>query len=82
MCDNRDMTLSEYFISHPDLTQVALAERIGISRSYLAELMSGVKKPAIATIVKVAAATGGAVPPESWFAAPNGAATAARDDAA
>lgn len=59
------MTLNE-FIKHGGKTQAKLANEIGISRSYLAEILSG-KPPGRKTIEKIEAATNGLVPASIWF---------------
>ena len=48
-------------------TQAELAKEIGISRSYLAEILSGAKKPGRDTIEKIERATDGRVPASVWF---------------
>lgn len=60
-------TLHEY-IAAEGLTQEAAAERIGISRSYLSEILSGAKLPGRKTIELIEIATGGRVPASTWFA--------------
>lgn len=55
-------TLSEYIESHPvKLSHQQWADRFGISRSYMTEILSGKKHPGQATVRKIAAATGGDV---------------------
>lgn len=71
MCDVSGMTtLKAYFENNPGLTQDALAKRIGISRSYLAEILSGAKEPGRNAMRKIEAGTDGAVPASSWFRGP------------
>lgn len=61
-------TLAQFISRHPKRPMAAWAGDLGISRSYLVEILAGTKQPGRAAIGKIAAATGGAVPPESWFA--------------
>jgi transcriptional regulator with XRE-family HTH domain len=49
-----------------DKTHAELAEQVGLSRSYITEILSG-KKPGRKAIEKIATATKGAVPAASWF---------------
>lgn len=55
------------WIKEQGLTQLQAAEKIGISRSYLAEIVTG-KAPGRETIRKIDEATGGKVSPAAWFA--------------
>lgn len=66
--DIAHMTLHDFIERHGPITQADLAKRIGISRSYLAEIISGAKRPGRSAIEKIEAATDGAVPASSWFA--------------
>lgn len=61
-----EVTLSVFMQQH-GLTQARLAREIGISRSYLAEILKGVKVPGRNAIAKIATATGGKVPASVWF---------------
>jgi len=61
------MTLTELIRSHIPGTQAEVARRIGISRSYLAEILSGSKQPGRKTIQKIDDATAGRVPASMWF---------------
>jgi len=63
------MTLAAYMHEN-NLTQGAAAAVIGVSRSYLSEILSGAKRPGRAAIERIEAATGGAVPAAVWFRAP------------
>lgn len=70
MCDilRAMMNLNEYLAKHAaGRTQGAIAKEIGISRSYLAEILSGAKVPGRNAITKIERATGGAVPASIWF---------------
>lgn len=67
MCDIAGMDLHAFIQKHGPLTQAQIAERLGISRSYLAEILSGAKRPGRNTIEKIEQATQGAVPASSWF---------------
>lgn len=50
------------------VSQTELARQFGISRSYLAEIQSGAKRPSRTAISKIALGTKGAVSPQAWFA--------------
>lgn len=63
------MNLREYIERHaPGQTQAEIARRFGISRSYLAEILGGTKKPGREAISKIEAGTSGLVPASVWFA--------------
>lgn len=70
MCDKERamMTLTEYAQTH-GRTQAQLAQETGLSRSYLAEILSGAKMPGREAISKIEKGTGGAVPAAVWFGA-------------
>lgn len=67
MRDIGDMTLHEFILTHSPGTQAEFAAKIGISRSYLADILRGAKLPGRATILKIEAATLGLVPAAVWF---------------
>lgn len=68
MCDISHMLTLNQYISEEGLTHEACAQRIGISRSYLTEILSGSKMPGRKAIERIEAATGGRVPASVWFA--------------
>jgi len=49
-------------------SKAEFAEAIGTSPSYLSQILSGHRRPGFDLIVRIDQASGGAVPPESWFA--------------
>jgi transcriptional regulator with XRE-family HTH domain len=49
-------------------SQTKWAERLGISRSYLSDILAGNKTPSLALAVKIMTETGGRVSCESWVA--------------
>jgi DNA-binding transcriptional regulator YdaS (Cro superfamily) len=51
-------------------SQTKWAARLGISRSYLSDILAGNKTPSLALAVKIQTETGGAVTCESWVPAP------------
>lgn len=62
------MKLAEYIEAHEQgRTQAEIAADIGISRSYLAEILSGAKLPGRDAIGKIERATRGLVPAAVWF---------------
>ena len=69
------MELTEYARTHAaGMSQKDLARQIGISRSYLAEILSGAKIPGRDAIGKIERATDGKVPASVWFSRPKDAA--------
>lgn len=56
-------------INRLGITQSAFAAQLGISKSYLSQIMSGQRVPGRAMIAKINIATGGKVPPSVWFSA-------------
>lgn len=60
------MTLTD-FLKSQNMTQAQAAAHFGISRSYLAEIISGAKKPGRETIEKIERESAGAVPAGFWF---------------
>ncbi|MGP9790669.1 helix-turn-helix domain-containing protein [Roseinatronobacter sp. NSM] len=60
------MTLTDY-IRKRELRQEDAANEIGISRSYLSEIMSRAKQPGRDTIKKIDTWSNGEVPPAVWF---------------
>ncbi|NPD17566.1 helix-turn-helix transcriptional regulator [Xinfangfangia sp. D13-10-4-6] len=67
MRDISGMTLHEFIQKHSPGTQAEFAQKIGISRSYLAEILLGTKLPGRRTIEKIETATMGRVPSHVWF---------------
>jgi transcriptional regulator with XRE-family HTH domain len=53
-------TLSEY-LSTVGITQSAFAARLGVSRSYMSEIVSGARTPRLELALQIQAASGGAV---------------------
>lgn len=51
-------------------SQTVWAERLGIAKSYLSDLLNGNKVPSLDLAVRIQRATDGAVPADSWIAAP------------
>ena len=49
-------------------SQTKWATRLGISRSYLSDILAGNKTPSLALAVKIEAETGGRVACKSWVA--------------
>ncbi len=58
------------FISKSGKTRSAFAEEIGISRSYLSEILSGNRRPSLELAVAIERKTSGAVLASSWIADP------------
>jgi transcriptional regulator with XRE-family HTH domain len=49
------------------ISQNAFADRIGVSKGYLSQILAGNRKPSREMIEKIDVATGGSVPPAVWF---------------
>jgi transcriptional regulator with XRE-family HTH domain len=70
-------------IDHSNENRSAWAERLGISRSYLSDLLNRKKTPSLELAVRIQNLTGGAVPASSWIdAMPAAEAGAAKADPA
>jgi DNA-binding transcriptional regulator YdaS (Cro superfamily) len=59
-------TLADYIKSQPPKSLALWARDMGISRPYLYGLMDGTRYPGPEVAVRIAQATGGAVPVEAW----------------
>lgn len=59
------MDLNTY-LATTGTSQRAFAEKVGISPSFLSEILNGPKEPGLDTAQKIEAATGGAVKPNAW----------------
>lgn len=57
-------------ITESGVSQTKWAERLGISRSYLSDILAGNKTPSLALAVKIQAETQGRVTCESWVGGP------------
>lgn len=55
------------FIKSSGLRQSEWAERIGCSRSYLSEILSGKKRPSLEVACRIEDLTEGKVPASSWM---------------
>jgi DNA-binding transcriptional regulator YdaS (Cro superfamily) len=55
------------FIRTSGQNRSAWADRLGVSRSYLSDLLNGNKTPSLELAVQIERATGGAVPASSWI---------------
>lgn len=53
-------TLSEY-LKENDITQSAFAQRVGVSRSYMSEIVSGIRTPRLQLALQIQTASGGQV---------------------
>ena len=51
-------------------TRTAWAERLGVSKSYLSDLLNGNRQPSLDVAVRIERLTNGAVPAASWIALP------------
>ena len=63
------MKLHDWLAEH-DKTAAWLAERTGLSASYLSRLIEGERSPSIETCAKIAEATGGAVTANDYMPEP------------
>jgi transcriptional regulator with XRE-family HTH domain len=48
------------------MTQASLAEKVGVSRGYMSELLSKTKVPSLPLAFEIERETGGAIKPSSW----------------
>lgn len=67
---------AEYITKSGD-SRAAWAARVGVSRSYLSDMLNGKKTPSLDVAVRIERLTGGAVPASSWIAPPAADPTAA-----
>ncbi len=58
--NNARMTLSEYLKTN-GIRQTRFAEKMGMSNSYLSQIVSGDRKPSLTLALRIQAETGGAV---------------------
>ncbi|HBT01608.1 MAG TPA: hypothetical protein DEB47_17530 [Citreicella sp.] len=58
--------LASHINSAPDKTKGDWARDFGISRPYLYQLIDGKREPSVEVALRIAAATGGAVPISTW----------------
>lgn len=54
------------FINQSGETQTAWAARLGVSKSYLSDLLGGKRRPSLDLAFRIERATGGAVPAAVW----------------
>lgn len=59
--------LKAHLARNPGTTQEALARQCSLSRSYIAEILSGAKVPGRDAMKKIEDGTEGAVPAAAWF---------------
>jgi len=57
------------YIQNSDHTQASFASRLGISASYMSDMINGNKRPSLALAFKIETETKGAVPAASWVQA-------------
>jgi transcriptional regulator with XRE-family HTH domain len=55
-----------HYVTSSGLTQTAWADRIGVSRSYMSNLLNGKKRPSLEVAVRIERETGGLIPASSW----------------
>lgn len=55
------------YLSDNGMTQDEFARSSGLSRSYVAEIASGAKRPGRGAIEKISCATNGRIPASVWF---------------
>lgn len=66
MCERHGMMDLRTYLTSTGTSQSAFAERVGISASFLSEILSGPKEPGAEMAQKIEAATDGAVPMAAW----------------
>ena len=74
MREYRGMQNLRQHIDHLGISQTAFAERLGVSKSYLSQILSGKREPSRDMIQRIDKATDGRVPPAVWFHHADGAA--------
>jgi transcriptional regulator with XRE-family HTH domain len=57
------------FFETSGIRQSALADKLGVSRGYMSELVGGTKRPGLELAFQIEVATGGAVPARTWLRA-------------
>lgn len=55
------------FIRSSGQNRATWADRLGVSRSYLSDILNGNKTPSLDLAVRIERLTGGAVPASSWI---------------
>lgn len=63
-------TLAEYLTEHA-ITQRAFAERLGVSRGHMSEIVSRAKSPSLQLALRIVAETGGSVHVSSLLSDPS-----------
>jgi transcriptional regulator with XRE-family HTH domain len=58
------------YMAKNGLTHEEMADRIGISRSFLTQIVNQTRFPSRKVMNKIAEVTGGHVPPAAWFDMP------------
>lgn len=66
MCERLPMMDLSTYLAATGTSQRAFAEKVGISPSFLNELLRTEKEPGLETAQKIATATDGTVPLEAW----------------
>lgn len=66
MCEHVHMMDLNTYLTTTGTSQRAFAEKVGISASFLNELLRTDKEPGLETAQKIATATDGTVPLEAW----------------
>ena len=56
-----------HHIDRLGITDSAFAARLGVSKSYLSQILSGARTPSRDLIQKISDTTAGDVPPSAWF---------------
>lgn len=69
MASDPTMTLDEYvelYLTRPKAKKREVAEQIGVSDAYLSQMLSGIRQPSYAAMLKIELRTGGVVSVDSW----------------
>lgn len=67
---NRGRRLLKDWLARSRKTQKELAAKIGVTEGYLSQILSGLRRPKLETLIAIQAETG--VPLESWVATRDG----------
>lgn len=66
MCECQCMMNLDTYLKQSGTSQRAFADEVGISPSFLNEILGATRNPGLATAQRIEAATGGEVPIDTW----------------
>lgn len=74
MCEHARMDHLKSYLAAARIKQTDFAAKVGISPSFLSDILHGNRTPSLATAGRIAEATRGKVPVSAWVARERGAA--------